>query len=564
MVELGVLEHWQCAESEALLWERRLSNIGQLAELLQAQSVRVSGLLSLLHWFAKQLVEDNAELGKDRQIRLESDDELVRIVTIHSSKGLEYPVVFIPFLFSGKELKQPLWYYDDAGQLTLSLAPDASEKSAAGREALAEDCRLLYVALTRTKYRCYIGASEFKGRSLDTSATGFGHLLLNKQSPDTLDEGWLRARLEELGAHNAIDYTYWGNEDLDAFFNQTMRVEGSTSSTETILPKRLAPDVKSDWRVHSFTGLMNEHHRLHPEVHAVVKPLVADVKQTNQIHILNFPKGSHAGTFLHTLFEHTDFQSGNLIDRFARSGESLQEHISQLLVRKQLVSEFKQQAWAEYLAEWVQRILALDLSANAETSLRLKDLGEEDRLVEAEFVFRVSELAAQELNITLNAFRENLPPLGFEQFRGHIKGAIDLTFRHDGRYYLLDYKSNHLGFEAADYAHAKLETAMIEHRYDVQYLLYTVALHRLLRQRMGEHYDYDMHFGGVYYLFLRGMELEEEVKPIEGGGVERRNSALPGVYFVRPEKALIERLDTLMNGSKDAEIDTLVEGVTNE
>ena len=563
MVELGVLEHWNGSADEALLWERRLSNIGQVAELLQAQSMKLAGLTSLLHWLARSLVEDGAEPGKEKEIRLESDDELVRIVTIHSSKGLEYPIVFIPFLFSGKESRPPLWYYDDSGRLTLALAPDEKEKSFAAREALAEDCRLLYVALTRTKYRCYIGTSEFKGKSLDTSATGFGYLLRNNQLADKPEKGWLQARLEELGAHNSIDYTYWSNEELDAFFAQNISVLENKPGLESVRPKRLAPDVKSDWRVQSFTGLMNEHHRLHPQIYSVVKQPAVDARyanETNQIHILNFPKGSNAGTFLHTLFEHTDFESGGLIEKYARSGESLQEHISKLLVRKQLVSEFKQQAWAEYLAEWVRRILALELSTGHGPGLRLRDLSKKDRVVEAEFFFRVSALAAKELNITLSAFREDLPALGFEQFRGHIKGAIDLTFRHDGRYYLLDYKSNHLGFEAEDYSHARLEAAIVDHRYDVQYLLYSVALHRLLKQRVGESYDYDTHFGGVYYLFLRGMELDGGAEGMVGDNASRDKSALPGVYFARPEKALIERLDALMG----AQVGSVEEGVSHE
>lgn len=566
LVSFGALEHWQGSEDQELLWERKLSNVGQIAELLQAQSARIGSPASLLHWFARQLEEDDSTLGKEREIRLESDDQLVRIVTVHSSKGLEYPVVFVPFLSSGKRVSAPVWFYDEEGRLSLALEPDDSEKTAAEKESLAEDCRLLYVALTRAKYRCYVGTSEFSGNALKTHATGFGYLLLNGDSPDGLEKGWLRDRLTVLAEHKEIEYQFWTNEDI-----HNLRIEDAPSVTHASptfsdFSKRLAPDVRSSWRVQSFTGLMNEHHRLHPQSHmsgAAVRSL--SPLSPTQIHILNFPKGADAGTFLHTLFEHIDFATGQLLSKYARSGESLQQHIENLLMRKQLVPESRLALWAEYLASWLQRILDLDLGqgwteeqlhgqlimTGQEKRLCLGGLSQSDYIVEAEFHFKVGALAAPQLNALLRSFREALPSVGFEHFSGHLKGAIDLTFRQGGRYYLLDYKSNHLGFEASDYAFEQLEAAIIDHRYDLQYLLYSVALHRLLRHRLGSDYDYDQHFGGVYYLFLRGMEL------VSSGSDEKQRSAqnskrrdvLPGVYFIKPEKDLIQRMDELLEGS---------------
>ena len=566
LVDLGALEHWQGSDDHALVWERRLSNIGQVAELLQAQSASVGSPASLLHWFARQLEEDDSSLGKEREIRLESDDQLVRIVTIHSSKGLEYPVVFIPFLFSGKRVSAPVWFYDKAGSLSLALEPDDSEKSAAETESQAEDCRLLYVALTRAKYRCYIGTSEFSGNALKTFATGFGYLLLNGESTESLAKGWLRERLEVLAGHDAIEYQFWAEEDLYQLPLEGAEYISHSSAVSPAFPKRLAPSVSSSWRVQSFTGLMNEHHRLHPQSHASgVSGASTATLNPNQIHILNFPKGADAGTFLHTLFEHIDFESGDLLTKYARSGETLQQHIESLLTRKQLVPEAHLQLWAEYLASWLKRILRLDLgqgwaqhceqgqepgqisTQDQDKRICLGSLSQSDYIVEAEFHFKVGALVAPELNTLLREFRAEVPSVGFEQFTGHLKGAIDLTFRHDGRYYLLDYKSNHLGFEASDYAFQQLESAIIDHRYDLQYLLYSVALHRLLRHRLGSAYDYEQHFGGVYYLFLRGMELAD----IQPDAVQDANnqSALPGVYFVKPEKRLIQRLDVLLEGS---------------
>lgn len=115
--------------------------------------------------------------------------------------------------------------------------------------------------------------------------------------------------------------------------------------------------------------------------------------------------------------------------------------------------------------------------------------------------------------------------------RGFVKGYIDLVFEYDGRYYIADYKSNWLGERYEDYAPGRLAEAMSESFYDLQYLLYTVALHRYLKLRLPD-YDYDRHVGGVYYLFVRGMQ------PSRG--------ASSGVYATRPDRALVERLDALL------------------
>ena len=116
-----------------------------------------------------------------------------------------------------------------------------------------------------------------------------------------------------------------------------------------------------------------------------------------------------------------------------------------------------------------------------------------------------------------------------------LKGFIDLIFEHQGRYYILDYKSNHLGEQLENYQPDTLAQAMLEHRYDLQYQLYTLALHRLLASRL-PNYDYQQHFGGVFYLFLRGM---------------RAGVADHGVFQYRPEQPLVEAMDRIFRGEAD-------------
>ena len=539
---LGALDYWRALAGESINWERILTNIGQLGELLQEQSQQQSDSRLLLHWLSTQINDVDAEQGKEREMRLESDDALVRIITIHQSKGLEYPVVFLPFLFTSRDSKEA-WYYDDQGRLSLALEPDDSETNAASRERLAEDCRLLYVALTRAKYCCYIGTSEFhsSSSSVNCSATALGYLLSQRDTvlTENPEEGWLAQSLEGLSGHAHIQYQFWSDEEVATIQGKHMSTI-PTVATGTPVSLRTVPAINSAWRVHSFTGLMNEHHFLVGETnHSHTKDNAPDELSKHAIDILNFPKGSQAGTFLHTLFEHIDFESADLIERYKSRGGSLQAHIAEMLSAKQLVPTRKAKLWAEYLARWLKRILNCPLGQG----VQLGQLSGKDYKVEADFYFRVDAVDAAAINALIQTYDPAADPLAFERFDGHIKGAIDLMLRSDNKYFVLDYKSNHLGFRSEDYSYAQLKTAITEHRYDLQYLLYTVALHRLLKLRLGEKYDYGEHLGGVFYLFLRGLELKTEAE------VDKEN--LPGVYFVKPPRALIEGLNDVLEGGLD-------------
>ncbi len=160
---------------------------------------------------------------------------------------------------------------------------------------------------------------------------------------------------------------------------------------------------------------------------------------------------------------------------------------------------------------------------------------DEKRRVEMAFFLPMARIDAPAINRIIrngDPLSADAGLLDFQQVQGMLKGFIDLVFEHEGRYYVLDYKSNHLGYTAADYSQDAMRHAMIEHRYDFQYQLYTLALHRLLSNRLPD-YDYEKHMGGVFYLFLRGMK----------SGDTSRN----GVYHCRPSLSLISQLDDLFS-----------------
>jgi len=538
-----VLPKWK-ASTSAVHWERTLTNIGQLAELLQTQSRTHRTNTALIHWLEQTIHAASAAQAAEYQLRLESDESLVRIVTIHKSKGLEYPVVFLPFLYTSRESNHA-WYYDDEARLCLAMEPSEKEAELADKERLAEEMRLLYVALTRAKYRCYIGTSQFESsRSLKMSATALGFLLKQNRSVDAYSDDWLIECLDMAAADPAIIYEQCSADDARKRFALLQTQQSSSGVSEvTLAESREAPHINTKWKVHSFTGLMNEHTAIvgdHWHVQDFAEPSIP----LHEIHILNFPKGSQAGTFLHALFEDIEFATGELSERLRLQGKTLPMHIALLLEQYALVSERLVADWATYLSAWVQQVLAQHLLPE----FCLQQLALADYKVEAQFYFSVDGVDVNALNGLIQRYDPTAPRLVFEHFEGHIKGAIDLMFRHDGKYYVLDYKSNHLGFSAHDYRHEALSSAIMEHRYDVQYLLYSLAVHRLLKARMGDSYCYDRHFGGVLYLFLRGLNLDASTE-----SAVHQSAELPGVFYKRPERELITALDQLFSNANEGD-----------
>lgn len=564
LVLLKVLKRWGQAsvspeQGRAAVrddWERRLSNINQLAELLQDASRVERGPQALLRWLREKIQEEEA-VNDENRMRLESDDKLVKIVTIHKSKGLEYPVVFLPFMYSGRAAKEA-WFYDDKGRRGLDLMAQPETKALAEQERLEEDMRLLYVALTRARYRCYLGFSDYVGKSgaLGLSDTAWGQLIFgsqqsgNKEQPITVALAALRERDPSLIEVVDIDSEV-GSDQVCTIRNSEQEADHGKAGV-----KRMQRILQRDWKVQSFTGLLQESHyrsaeasplkpdqtlqRLFASISPEPSRVLPEDGEGLPAHILDFPKGSRAGIFLHTLFESIDFQSGQLLS--AQAGlngpgaayASVQEFIASQLASAALVEPERVAYWSERLHYWLQAALDTSLIPG----LKLRSVSLEHCVPEMNFHFPVGRLSAECMDRLLRRYADQDVPeaVEFQTFEGHIKGAIDLVFAHEGQYYVLDYKSNYLGANLHDYDQTAMKMAMADHRYDLQYLLYTLAVHRYLKHRLGERYSYARDVGGVLYLFLRGLEVQSP----EADGKS-------GVFFYKPPAELIEQLDQLMS-----------------
>ncbi|MFW9116144.1 exodeoxyribonuclease V subunit beta [Klebsiella sp. C236] len=496
--------------------ERRLTDILHISELLQEAASQLESEHALVRWLAQHIAEPDSNAAS-QQMRLESDKHLVQIVTIHKSKGLEYPLVWLPFIARFRKQDQAFYHDRETFAAVLDLGQDEASLELAEAERLAEDLRLLYVALTRAVWHCSLGVAPLSSRksgNSDFHLSALGRLL---QAGEAMDAAGLAARLADF-CHGDIALQIPGELDLTPW-------QAPAATIPRLSARELQRRIADDWRVTSYSGLQQHGFSggqdLLPRLD-VDAAGVGEVVEEPQLTPHQFPRGAAPGTFLHSLFEELDFT---------------QPVPEEWMAEKLQLSGFDAQ-WAPVLTDWLGGVLKTRLPG---PDIALNQLAARDKQVEMAFYLPIAQLlTAERLDALIRQYdplSADTPPLDFRQVRGMLKGFIDLVFRHEGRYYLLDYKSNWLGEDREAYTRPAMEQAMRAHRYDLQYQLYSLALHRYLRHRLAD-YDYDRHFGGVIYLFLRGMDGQE-------GG--------QGIFTTRPVRPLIDGLDQLFAGETQEE-----------
>ena len=482
--------------------ERWLTDFRHLGEILQQKQIELEGTLRLLRWFAQKVSQQD---GETVQVRLESDANLVKIVTMHASKGLEYPLVFMPFASGYRETKEAL--YHDKGKLVYDLSKNEDALQKAEQERLAEDLRLLYVALTRAVHFCSLGVYNIgQGQSsrLAIQSSALGHVLFSGLELSS-SQVW-RTHLSEFCVTNkAMSYQQFTSQTL--LEQGTLRFAQSENSPQALSINSVTATIERDWRTTSFSALSFKKHTDHIEPGRSDEDHEKDEFAAQEDELpspYSFPKGAKPGSCLHEIFEQIDFTSP--LEHPTNKEQNLDEVVKRAL-EKYHISE----SWQDVTEQWILDSLQCPLNANSRNDLSLSKLAPSDCLVEMEFNLPLSSLSAPKLNeILIKHFGFTQSKLEFANVKGLLKGFIDLIFCYQGKYYILDYKSNYLGNTPADYKSDLLEQAMSSHQYHLQYLIYTVALHRLLKQRISD-YSIETHLGGVYYTFLRGMPAGQGV-----------------------------------------------------
>ncbi|WP_457668371.1 exodeoxyribonuclease V subunit beta [Thiolapillus sp.] len=484
--------------------ERALTNSLHLLELLQQASQRHAQPRQLLNWLDEQIrgVGENIEA----ELRLETDADLLRIQTQHGAKGLEYPVVFIPFasryrdpLKTGSRKVEVLSYHDRQTLEPVNyLGHDNRIAGLAREEAHAETVRLLYVAVTRAVARCYLCSTPFK----DHDKAPLGQVL-GYHGGD--------------GLVSALRDLAQGNEDIalsvveDGSFPVVQGLQ-TEKNEAPLLAATFTGHIRRDWWLSSFSALTRN---LRHGGITLPDRDGEELQHQETARQLRFslPAGAAAGNLLHEIFEHLDF-----------SDPDWQQALQRPLAGFGPLPEGFQRA---DLVDWLQEVLDTPLS----TGLTLSRLQWGQTLRETAFYFPMLNGNAGELGKILAGHRGQDRPVELpatRSLRGMMHGFIDLIFEWQGRYYVADYKSNFLGARLQDYMPQMIENSMQQAFYDLQYLLYSLALHRYLQVNLDD-YRPDTHFGGVYYFYLRGMSAESDT----------------GVYHRMLSEDLLQQLDTL-------------------
>ena len=442
---------------------------------------------------------------------------------------MEYDLVFLPFICSAKPVdgsRLPLHYHDENGRSQVSLRPTAELIAQADDERLAEDLRLFYVALTRAKHACWLGIADLKrGNSnssvLHLSAVGY---LLGAGASLGESAGLTRWLLDLQEGCPAIHYAQVPGA-RDILFHPP---RNEATLLAPLLPTRKAAE---NWWIASYSALrigdsmsaatleapespqaqkLFDDERLDPDAPREVAASGGDIHR--------FPRGPNPGTFLHGLLEWAGGEGFNV------TPQDIENAVGARCNRRNW------EGWIPTLSGWLGHLLQTPLPLDHDC-VTLSSL--QQYQIEMEFWFASHKVDVLALDKRVCQHTHNgVSRVAAEPvlLNGMFKGFIDLTFEHDGRYYVADYKSNWLGPDDSAYTQDAMEQSILDHRYDLQYVLYLLALHRQLKARLPD-YDYDRHIGGALYLFLRGTQ-----------------SASQGAYFTRPPRELIESLDLMFQG----------------
>ena len=521
---------------------RRLTNFLHLTDLLHDAETRERlSRRGLMDWFAHFKAKPERG-GETAQLRLESDENLVKIVTVHRAKGLEFPVVFCPFAWFGHQptAETTAEYYDaDAGTPVLDVRPSPAALDRQRDEQHSDELRLLYVALTRAQYRYEVTWA----RVTHGEYSPLAWLLHGGQSRRASER-----HVKNLSAADWLAEVHtFGERAADAI---SVTVHGDTGMPESpepgAGPVRAAPPEAGSLAARTLERRLSRTRQLtsysalgagsvagagaaaaagsgdeespgdHDAPYVDAEPAPDDVRNE-----FTFPAGSRPGNCLHEI----------LANRL-QPDRGLEEDCRDALARHGIGAE-----WIEVAGTLVTNALYAPLpaggdNAGATNTFRLADVGRP--VAEMQFHLPVSGLRPAQLVRALKAHGYDVPlGGGAGEIDGFLNGYIDVVARADGRWYVIDYKSNWLGGDVAAYSPEAVGRAMAQHGYHLQYLLYLVALHRLLRVRLPD-YDYDRHVGGAFYLFLRGM---------------RPDAVGRGIYRNRPSRACIEAIDACFRGT---------------
>ncbi len=478
--------------------QRRATNILHIAELLhQAEVEKGLKMQGLVKWLADQK-DAGKEHPEEHLIRLETDDKAVQILTIHKSKGLEFPIVFCPFIWDGSKIgknAEPLFFHNKNRKPVVDLGShniDANRKIAE-KEILAENIRLFYVGLTRAKARAYLAWGKINKAGTSAPAHIF-HNLCDSDDISDMEKKFAKISTDSIvndienlakKSQGAIEVTDLPFYEAKAFYEPDSQKEEELSCPDFNV------NLEKNFEIASYSSLVSGGHKRGGwDEWEISEYDILQNKENENPNIFSFPKGAGPGTCLHEIFENISF---------TKPDSSQNIFAIEKILEKYAISP---DMWKETIFNMVINVLSAPLEGIG-GKFSLSQIKKEKRIHEMGFYFPVeNSLSAKKLEKIFSLLGQRF---GFSAFKGFMTGFIDLVFTIDDKFYIIDWKSNYLGKLHKDYAPEKLYDAMDKASYFLQYHIYALALHKYLALKIAD-YDYEKYFGGVFYLFLRGID----------------------------------------------------------
>ena len=514
--------------------ERRLTNLLHISEILHKESEdKNAGMTSLIKWLSEQRDPSTPRL-EEHQLRLESDEIAVKIITIHKSKGLEFPIVFCPFCWESSQVKDREVVFHDINSnrsITFDIGSDDIDDHIAltQNELLAENLRLLYVALTRAKELCYLVWGRINKAETSAMAYLLHDLLHDKNIEKTddivaelkkhfnrLNDDEIFADLKRISdkSNGAIELSLLPSEN-------DLKYKPLIEKEENLLCRKFKGKIDRKWKISSYSSLVYDKIQDHelPDHDSIYlsKSKTTDnyidfqnfsrqfeqADDTEKNDIFSFPKGAKPGIFFHDIFENIDFKQDLAEIKGSLITDKLHEYGFDL-------------KWKNVVCDMINNVISTPLFADRKNFL-LSSISGKDRINEMEFYFPLKTVTPKKIRKIFSdygginipgEFPLHMERLSFSPSKGFMKGYIDMIFRYNDKFYLVDWKSNYLGNNTGDYRKDSIDRIMSEDLYILQYHIYLLALHQYLRLHLPE-YSYESDFGGVLYLFLRGIDKKQ-------------------------------------------------------
>jgi exodeoxyribonuclease V beta subunit len=521
------------------LGERKLTNFLHLLELIHKEEISKKNVpKNTCKWLLNKILQDSCNKPDEEVLRLEKDENAIRVMTFHKSKGLEFPIVFCPFSWEGSEFigirkNSPFLFHDPDDNYLQKIALGEEEinryKSFAEQEQLAENIRLLYVGLTRAKYCCYCSWGMIS--KAETSA--FAYLLHGTDETPSVQA--LGARLKGMPddllrkeIQKVVDNSGGSIEVKSVPLELSRQIIPSSTQVIEIGLRDFSGAIPEPWQIASFSSI-TRFRSLEADTIDLIPIDTAlsanfnlkKLPQNEDRDIFSFPKGKKVGTFLHDVLEHVDFNN------YASMA-------TENIVQRKLNEYGFDFLWSSTINKLINNVMTIPL-VHDKGNFALNMINTKECVREMEFMFPIKNISSKQLNDIFsdtsfnqyNFLEKKRGRLDFLTVRGFLKGFIDLIFKHEGRYFIVDWKSNFLGGSIDHYNIQAIREEMAREFYYVQYYIYLIALNEFLSKRL-PNYSYNEHFGGIYYIFLRGIDCEKGCKN--------------GIFFDKPDETWVNRL----------------------